>query len=46
MMIVNDQKMTPNDFDVKDQGHIDLVGKNNFRSISEKHLGLGTSNLV
>jgi hypothetical protein len=29
-MIVHDQKMTPIDFGVKGQGHIDLVGKNGF----------------
>jgi hypothetical protein len=30
MMIVQDQQMTPNDFGVKGQGHIDLVGKKVF----------------
>jgi hypothetical protein len=41
-----DQKMPPNDVGVKGQGHIDLVSKNSFRSITKKSLGLGTSNLV
>jgi hypothetical protein len=31
---------------VKGQGHIDLVGKNGFQSITKERLGLGTSNLV
>jgi hypothetical protein len=38
--------MTPIDFGVKGQGHIDLVDKNGFRVITKEHLGLGTSNLV
>jgi hypothetical protein len=49
MLIVYDQLMTPIDFwgqGVKFQGHIDLVGKNSFRSITKERLGLGTSNLV
>jgi hypothetical protein len=35
-MIVYDQQITPIDFGVKGQGHIDLVGKNGFRSITEE----------
>jgi peptidyl-tRNA hydrolase len=35
MMIVHDQQMTPFDFWVKGQGHIDLKGKNGLRSITE-----------
>jgi hypothetical protein len=46
MMIVHDQQMTPIDFGVKDQGQIYHVGKNDFRSITNARLGLGTSNLV
>jgi hypothetical protein len=34
--------MTPIDFGVKGKGHIDLVGKNSFRSITKEFLGLGT----
>jgi hypothetical protein len=47
-MIGHDQQMTPFDFGVKreGQGHIDLVGKNGFRSITKEPLGLETSNLV
>jgi hypothetical protein len=44
MVIGHDQKMTPIDFGVKGQGHIDHVGKNGFRSKTEDRLGLGTSN--
>jgi hypothetical protein len=32
--------------EVKGQGHIDLVGKNGFRSITKEHLGLGTLIMV
>jgi hypothetical protein len=39
-MIYHDQQMTPIDFGVKGQGHIDLVGKNGLRSISKECLGL------
>jgi hypothetical protein len=49
MVIGHDQQMTPIDFGsqgVKGQGHIDLVGKNGFRSITKERLDLGTSNLV
>jgi hypothetical protein len=46
MMIGHDQQMTPIDFGVKGQDHIDFVGKNGFRSITKERLGLGTSNLV
>jgi hypothetical protein len=46
MMIVHDQQMTPIDFRIKGQGHINLVGKNVCKSITKEHLGLGTSNLV
>jgi hypothetical protein len=45
-MIGHDQQMTPIDFGVKDQGHIDLVGKNGFHSITKEGLGIGSSNLV
>jgi hypothetical protein len=38
--------MTPVDFEVKGQGHIDLLGKKGFRSITKELLGLETSNLV
>jgi hypothetical protein len=46
MMIGHDQQMTPIDFGVKCQGHIDLLDKNGFPSITKERLGLGTSNLV
>jgi hypothetical protein len=38
--------MTPVDFGVNGQVHIDLVGKNGFQTITEEHLGLETLNLV
>jgi hypothetical protein len=46
MVIGHGQQMTLIDFGVKGQGHIDLAGKNDFRSITKEPLGLGTSNLV
>jgi hypothetical protein len=46
MMIVYDQQMTPIDFGVKGQGHIDLGDKNGFRSITKERLGLGNLNLL
>jgi hypothetical protein len=49
MMISHDQQMTPIDFwghGFKGQGHIDLVGKNGYRSITKELLGLGTSIMV
>jgi hypothetical protein len=46
MMIVHEQLMTPIDFGVKGQGHIDLVGKTCFQSITKECLSLGTLNLV
>jgi hypothetical protein len=46
MMIVYDQQMTIIDFGVKDQGHIDIVGKNGFLVITKERIGLGISNLV
>jgi hypothetical protein len=33
--------MTPIDFGVKGQGHIDIVGKNGFGPITNELLGLG-----
>jgi hypothetical protein len=38
--------MTPIDFGIKGQGHIDLVSKNGFQSKTKEHLGLGTSNFI
>jgi hypothetical protein len=38
--------MTPIGFGVKGQGHIDLVSKNGFPSITKERLGLGTSNFI
>jgi hypothetical protein len=46
MVIGHDQQMTPIDFGVKGQGHIDLVRKNGVQSITKDRLGLRTSNLV
>jgi hypothetical protein len=46
MMIAHDQQMNPIDFGVKGEGHIDLVGKKGFQSISKERLGLGTSSMV
>jgi hypothetical protein len=37
MMIVHQQQMTPIDFGVKGQGHIDLVVKNGFQVITGEH---------
>jgi hypothetical protein len=36
MMIGHFQLMTPTDFGLKIQGHIDLVGKNGFLSITKE----------
>jgi hypothetical protein len=36
MIIGHDQQMTHIDYGVKGQGHIDLVGKNGFRSITKE----------
>jgi hypothetical protein len=32
MMIGHEQQMTPVDFGVRSQGHVDLVGENGFQS--------------
>jgi hypothetical protein len=49
MMIVYEKQITPYIFcsqDVKGQGHINLVDKNGFQTITKERLSLGLSDLI